>query len=437
MRKLKLRVFGLLTVVFACSHLMAQSEVQQLQQQLKLLEENSGTFSEEIGETAFQLGRLYEASGQHQLALEAFQQADQHIKIASGLYAPEREAAIREIFEQSVRLGNWKDANEAMTSLGWLNARNMDATSPDYLPTRKLLANWYLASEFYRLDDNPLALLRNAHEQLAESTTASEGLDRLADLEMLQLYLATNYRISQHAPQGGPGDLQMRLLAMERNLELEISRAVSSCYAMFSESPGRARACSIQAEQTVRSRSPLNDPFFMNELEEQLYGDRFAMDAMRRGTNASRAWLERAEAEGTPQELLDALLLFADWNITMDRFSAAEDAYLRAWELANELDVLEQYGFDQPRPLNGWGLSESFSEVAKLIDTSPEIIGLGMRVTARGKAEDVSVLEKPEDSETRIARFAQRFESIRFRPALEMGVPVVTPRLRMNLPLLD
>lgn len=418
-----------------CAGLWAQTAIEELEQRLVEQEAGAGTFSEEIGETAFQLGQLYEQAGQYERALDAFQQSDQRIKIVSGLYAPEREQALREVFQQNLRLGDWKDADAAMQSLGWLWARNMDAASPDYLPLRKEIATWYLASEFYQLEENPLNLLRRAHEQLAEDETVNDLPDSLADADLIRLYLATSYRLSRYAPQSDAGDLQMRLLALERNLELEVSRAISGCYAMFPDSQGKARNCAIQAERSIRSRSPLNDPFFMNEVEEQMYGDRFASDALRRGSNAARNWLEAAEQQGTQQELLDALLLFADWNITIDRFATAKESYARAWQLAHELGVHEEYQFESPHPLHSWGMGERFASISELINPAPDQIALVMQVTEQGRPESIRILNKPDGEEERISHFARQFESIRFRPALSGGEPANTPVFRMTIPL--
>lgn len=407
----------------------------QLEQALQSLEARSGAFEAAIGETSLQLGRLYEEQSRHEEALDAYEQADQRLKITSGLYAPEREAILREIFQQHLRLSNWDQAESAAMTLAWVQARNLDSASGQYLPARTELARWYLASEFYDVADNPELQLRKAHEQLAEITTASDAPDQLADRDLIELYLATNYRIALYAPQDQANDLQMTLLTLERNLELEVSRAISACNSAFRDNPGRARACAQQQETLIRSRSPLNDPFFMNDVEEQLYGDRFAQDAERRGSNAARNWLDNARQSGDTRELVDALLLYADWNIALRRLSTAEDAYLEAWLLIKQEGLENDFNLDTPKPLYLWGMRDRLPNIPELSAPSAQFVELSFRVTEEGRAEDVNIVSKPDDSDAQLNRLARQFDTILFRPALNDGVPMQVRGVRMKLAL--
>ena len=159
---------GLAAEGLSNAEILGTDSVVLIMRQIELVEAEENTFSPRLGELSFDLGSQLASLGLHEEALEAFQRADQNMKVADGLYSATREIIVRKIYEQQISLKNWDDAEVALENLAWVKARNLDAMSVDYVQILQELVEWNLARDYYDLDeeDESSISLRRAHADL-------------------------------------------------------------------------------------------------------------------------------------------------------------------------------------------------------------------------------------------------------------------------------
>ena len=144
---------GLAAEGLSNAEILGTDSVVLIMRQIELVEAEENTFSPRLGELSFDLGSQLASLGLHEEALEAFQRADQNMKVADGLYSATREIIVRKIYEQQISLKNWDDAEVALENLAWVKARNLDAMSVDYVQILQELVEWNLARDYYDLDE--------------------------------------------------------------------------------------------------------------------------------------------------------------------------------------------------------------------------------------------------------------------------------------------
>ena len=402
-----------------------------LQQSLAELEGSGHSFTQQIGELSFELGQQLQSQGLHQQALEAFERADQSIKIESGLYALERETLLRQIHQENLKLQDWETAQSSLLAVAWLNARNADSNDLAQIESLREVALWYLAAEAYGLPGGTENQLRQATATLNQIFEIYEANALLPDAQSMAIYLAVNKRIDFYAPDVNAGDIQILIIQEERRVDAEVNTAVGNCYRVYSEQPGLARQCAVRQEAAIRANSPLNNQNIRQQLEDQMYGDLFLRDAERRGTVAIQKYVDQAYAKSDLQAQLDASLLYADWNLWIGRNDAAREHYLKAWNHAIELGMLESMQFGSPQLLDLMSFSD-LPAVQSIDGLRTGTLALRVRVKKFGESEEVYVVSFPSGAEAAVAQFVRRFDDVRWRPALEAGVPVTTDDLVMR-----
>lgn len=143
---------------------------------IRILESDFDAYDQRQIESLEDLGRLSQASGEHQQALLLFKQALHVARINQGLYHESQISIIDDIISAEIALKNWEEVNDFYAYQEHLYRRLFEMDDPRLEAGLRKVSGWHITALNVNLDGNRIAHLRKVNKlfklrmQIAENT---------------------------------------------------------------------------------------------------------------------------------------------------------------------------------------------------------------------------------------------------------------------------
>jgi hypothetical protein len=421
---------GLAAEGLSNAEILGTDSVVLIMRQIELVEAEENTFSPRLGELSFDLGSQLASLGLHEEALEAFQRADQNMKVADGLYSATREIIVRKIYEQQISLKNWDDAEVALENLAWVKARNLDAMSVDYVQILQELVEWNLARDYYDLDeeDESSISLRRAHADLEKIYNIYQSRGLPFDNRTVELSSAVNHRMAMKVNLVPVGDRREAINYSSRRLSRRFNVIQSACQSQYPDPELReiSAHCISLGERHLRSVEPdtvVFDPWDTGIGDTYDQSALFFSRSYFRGKDVLLNQLATYNESEDKSRALDALLNLADWYLLFGHYNSAQQTYAAAWSFAAEQQLGGLLEMSVPQPISMAGVIHGLPELRSGYRQGDA--EFAVTIGANGEVEKIEFAETNIEDEAGIAQLAAEISTYRYRPALRQGVPIL------------
>jgi len=398
----------------------ALESVELLLDQIQTIEAEKNSFAPELGELSFDLGVQLENLGLHDEALEAFQRADQNMKVREGLYSRNREIVIRKIFEQHVELNDWESAEIALDSNAWLRARNVDANSLEYVEVLQDLVRWNLARDHYGVEEEESRSLVRAYSDLEKIFDIYEARDMPLDDQSLDLAMTVNHLLSMQYLILDSITQREGTAALDRQYIRQARTAASACQGFYEEVEIQSR-CANSAERQIRQSQPetVYIDYSAGQFDQSVS---FYSRSYFRGKEILLDQIEILRRDNDDSRTLDALLKLGDWYLLFGYQRSAEEVYAAAWEYASGIGLGDSVHMQEPQAISTAGLVESLPRL--VVGNRRGEAELAVTIARNGEIEKIEYLDTDITEESAIADLSATIAASRYRPILREGVPI-------------
>lgn len=173
---------------------------------LRLLREEYGPYDVRLSEAMHQLGRSYQESGQHELALEFLKGAWQISKVNYGLYSEDQIPTLELIIYSEMELQRWESVDGHYAYLELLHRRIYDANDPLLELGLQKVSAWHVHALSIRDSSKHVAHLRKAYHLFKDRLEMAE--QNLDPEDPKFGYLKESIQLTE---------LQLRLIAQKDN----------------------------------------------------------------------------------------------------------------------------------------------------------------------------------------------------------------------------
>jgi tetratricopeptide (TPR) repeat protein len=314
--------------------------------------ESGDSYSGLIREQYFSLGRAQQQLGEHEQAIQSFEQAMQIDRVNEGLFTLSQQDLVEAIIESHDSLGNFREVADYREYLYLVQMRSFADDDPALLAAKEDWADWNVRS--YYADK-----ARNAQGM---TFTTSAGVDNDTDYVAIYnprlgstLYVPRNQIPNVMNPISGPGagDLYQRSLPFAVSPETIVDERLKRAETLYEEILDPERE-GIRSEREAAIREKLGSIAYakkrqMDAIEDNsdsaftsslgLRQRRTTNPMITRGYTEIRDHLETVIAEletapdTPPAALATALVKLGDWHLGYDRNQRGFDAYARAWSV--------------------------------------------------------------------------------------------------------
>ncbi|MDT8398731.1 MAG: hypothetical protein RQ899_08960 [Pseudomonadales bacterium] len=425
---------------------------------VKTLLENEGPFAAGLPEQLETLGLLQQRKGDHQPAIETFNQALHIMRVNKGLFTLDQIALVNRIIDSQAALDDLAAIDDKKEYLYYLHQRNYGPSDPRMIAALKEWADWNVSAYQYGIDA-PLAT--------PFRITNSDGFSATNDLIPIrsssgtigyvptnQLYgnntaLTNSFLQSGNLTAANPYFLVDPRLRKAEDLYEEMEDLLEQ-----SAEPSDPRL--LEAKRSLASISYVIRQE-MNYSESRmtsnnLFYNRVAQPQdvnmlLSRGYSKGRKLLEdnlqklREAPDTAPETIAAALFDLADWHLTFDRPQRAFTYYEQAYQ---ELDAsgLEPEARHQPlsQPIVQIPVyaKHPYTRATLGLNAGSDIdydgyIDVELDVDKYGNVKHSKITAVSPGTEFQLRSILLRnFRSARYRPALVEGKPVEQEELKLR-----
>ncbi len=417
-----------------------------LHEELDDAEANGTSFDPRLGELSFDLGAEFAALGLHEEALEAFQRADQNMKVREGLYSENREIPIRKIYEQQLKLNNRAEAEQALNTIAWIKARNYDANSLAYVPVLQELTLWNLAEDAQERDDDRGLYLLSAHSNLEKIYRIYQKNQQSYDSKTLDLLTAINYRLALH---GVMNENFSRL--REQQVWRQVEIAAQACQRQFRQVDSAERCMdgasywvafnTPEANSGVSEHQTLGNTQQLSALQE-FYSSQswqvteidnsielnnnpdliFFTHSYYRGKELLLDQLDALTESDDKDAALQTLLALGNWYLLFGYMQSASEVYASAWSFATHWQLQALVDMKMPSPISTTALETSYPKLQT--GNRQGYLKASLLIAPTGEVGRVDIVQTDIENERVLAELLADLSMSRYRPALDQGVPV-------------
>jgi tetratricopeptide (TPR) repeat protein len=334
--------------------------------------ENGESYSGLIREQYFSLGLAQQQAGEHEQAIQSFEQAMQIDRVNEGLFTLSQQDLVEAIIESHASLGNYREVADYREYLYLVQTRSYGKDDPRLLAAKEDWADWNIRS--YLAD--------KARSPRGMTIATSAGVDNDTDYVAIYnprlgstLYVPRNQLPNILGPLAGAGggDIYQRSLTYSVSPEAIVDPRIKRAEALYEEILDPERE-GVRSDSEDRIREKLGSVAYakkrqMDAIEENSDSafPGTASLALRRSSNpvVSRGFIDirdqledvivklEAAPDTEPAELAAAWIKLGDWHLAYDRSQRGFDAYEKAWNLlqAASLNAQELHDFLNPGPL--------------------------------------------------------------------------------------
>jgi tetratricopeptide (TPR) repeat protein len=173
---------------------------------LSLLREEFGPYDEALSEALRQLGRRYQESGQHELALDFLKDAWQISKVNHGIYSADQVPTLELIIYSEMELQRWESVDNHYAYLELLHRRIYRENDPQLELGLQKVSAWHVHALSIRDSSKQVTHLRKAYHLLKDRLELAEANLDLADPKFG--YLRESIQITEQ---------RLRLIAQKDN----------------------------------------------------------------------------------------------------------------------------------------------------------------------------------------------------------------------------
>ena len=360
--------------------------------------EEEDAFSLKLSELYSEYGALLIKGGRLDEAREVFSQALHIQKVNHGIYSIEQLYYLNKLFEIELQLDTNQDDELIEQYLGRaisIEKKNKDVSSHD-LDEMLINAGHYFLDVYYRQTrrlDIQLDSLRSARHYFNQVLLRNTKLDK-EFIPYGELFLVTY---------------------LESNIISDLPLIIDNARSPFSTSSERLFRGSEQ-----RSRTQASQAF---QLERDF---KYLRNSYNRGFNVFNSYIRKAQNDGNTEDVVRALLGWADTLTLFNRSEEASEYYKLAWTEAQSIDSNQNWldEFNQPKLIPAYEyLVDRQTQQAPEGELSMPLI---LSVTKDGSVSEVQGVGISEEQ-------AKQFKSVRkdalklnFRPAIMNGETIDT-----------
>ncbi len=375
-----------------------QQQIYQYEQAISDIESSHGAYGKAMGQQLDSLGLVYQKLGKHPQAIEVFKRAVHITRIHEGLYSPQQLPILERELRSLTALGQWKEVNDKLQYLYWLNKMNYGDNDPRILPALSRLSRWHLQAYALELGRDKEAVtdhLITAHNMIVHSVNLLEqtGQDRELLINQLNGLTLTNY-----------------------------------LFATYTRVPMPRTTSNNPIDQEIRRASQSVDVYINHSF-------RAGRDAIMRVID-----LYQNGEEPAPFELAKAKVKLGDWLFLFNKRNAAFANYSEAWQIlsadADHQPKLKSL-FDQPVALPSEDLLETNhyyqAERTKYSGDNHYVLA-SFDVTELGKAANIEIIESmPPDNVSARSQVKRSLRVAKFRPRFVAGEPTFTENMQLRV----
>lgn len=384
-------------------------------QALSDIESESGPFSQDLYETLLDLGTQYQQLGDHEAAIEIFERAEHISRINNGLFHPEQFASIEKMIESYLAIGDVITANQKQRYLVYLSQEHFGARDINTLPSLLDLADRNMTSFTDTLNGPTVPTISFSSGNNASGPGGAPSRTPTArELAFRNLFVAQQS--------------YFRAIATMLDNEQYFNPLLLDLEYRFLET---------LFLQSFRMSIVKEPDYYLSERRHST-GSLITHDFNRRfssGYAQGKNAFERIiiyisnNPDARLYQLVNALMEFGDWNMLFGRSNTAQDKYLEAYNLVNQMNVNQENIESLFRPAIPVHLPlftakpnsrEKFDIPQDQQLDHEGYIDIAFTISRFGRAKRFDVLDASENSTSSIERRLRRFlRNSPFRPRLD------------------
>lgn len=166
--------------------------------------DETGPYDPALSEIYFGMGIYLQRSGQHQAAIKQFNQAMQVERINLGIYSLAQSPALRANIASKKALQQIEETSADYYRLLWLHQKNLDASSPKFIPLFVELSRWHLTAYQLEQGGGQIDHLVSANElisralNLVEQNSTSDKASTYSLPKLLRNTALVNFFLAHH-----------------------------------------------------------------------------------------------------------------------------------------------------------------------------------------------------------------------------------------------
>ncbi len=408
------------------SRLRPSPKIENYLREIQEIEAENGPWSDSLSEQLGGLGAAYQARGQHNDAIEAFERAIHISRINNGLYDLGQVPMVESMIDSLLARNRREDAHDMFDYLYWLHKRSYGESDPQMLPVIDKLGNWYLNDYAHNPSQrhfSELLAARNMFDNADAIANAAYDENDLRLISPLRGVAVSSWffaNLNSHT---------LTSAIEKRRLENEIGPEINK-----RDFENMLSSGVVQGSGVYYPSNP--------ELPNRLL--RYIRTSYVDGKDALGRMIDIYS--NNPESPLGAATIakieLADWYLLHDSRSKAMDLYKEAYNafLTDEAtQPLAEKVFNHPAALPDLALVDSLieqqgddPEVFELEDSAKEIqyVLVSFNINRFGDVKKVDIIEShPSDAAGLRSRVKNALASTRFRPRFVDGEPVDTEGL--------
>jgi tetratricopeptide (TPR) repeat protein len=348
---------------------------------IDMVEAEHSAFAGELSDLYLGLGRALVVQQDFEKAKRAFEQGMQVERINNGLYSITQRPHLLSLADTESFLGNWKQSRNALNNLYLINQQAYGDSDPKLLPVLNEILSWLLKTYPQRSVTGGYENLILA-ERIGETINEITGNDINGDPEekfsTYNKLVSLHYMIADHIRQhGDTNDSGITFSTNELNVN---NRILTSSHLHFQ----RGKRALEKGVETLVSQN-------IENIEDQAL----------------------------------AIARLGDWYLIFGQKQAAKKCY----KLASDILQTRAGSGDQKPVLFDTPSIIKFDleQLSSPPSATEEAIEIAMNITPVGRIEDIEVINAEQEiSEKQLSSLRRNLRTVRFRPRLEDGEPVIS-----------
>jgi len=170
---------------------------------IEQLEYQGGTYSDNLTQNLFQLGKLYQRQGKHANAVEVLERCLFLNRVNEGLYSADQVAVLEQIIHSLSEMQKWTLVNDRFAYLYWLGNKSLQHNQVKRAEITLKFAQWQLQAYSLGVTKYPvqnLALSYKLFDTATNTISKEHGAADLRLIEPLNGLLLTTYLAATNKP---------------------------------------------------------------------------------------------------------------------------------------------------------------------------------------------------------------------------------------------
>lgn len=373
-------------------------DLQRQYNQLQKVLETEDAFSMSLAESYFGYAGLLREAQRFDEAIDAYTTALHIEKVNHGIYSLRQRTALRSLFDMHLELGDIEQAEHQLQRILWIEDHNPDLIDKMTFDSILKLGNYYvdLFDQSKRKSERVMGYLRSASNLFV---VAEEKFGKQPIAELLMPY----------------GEI-----------------------ALVNYYLGKVAENAQKESNLFRSSFSRGGSYYGSNESAEL--NHFMAQSFRRAEAYLQVYIAKAYDEKQLDQLVYAIINFADLQLLFRKRQAAGKYYQIAWEQAQKLspDHPIRTSFSKPVRLPAFNYAikqkragsddeePTFTEIEVQFDVNK--LGLAKNIAVKNIEEGLNTEQKKQHK-----RAMRTIRQSVFRPAIVEGKPVVTEQLSQNV----